>query len=132
VPQRLVEGALILLGGYLACGAVFAVAFHALGLARVDPAARGAGPGFRLLVTPGIVALWPLLLLRWRAASSGRSFLGSVERPVTPRGLRRLHAYLAAALAVLLPLVLAAALAWRAPEIPPTAWPAGLATGAGR
>ncbi|MGE0638904.1 MAG: hypothetical protein AB7G12_03385 [Thermoanaerobaculia bacterium] len=35
------------------------------GIERIDPAARGASRGFRLIVLPGAVALWPLLLRRW-------------------------------------------------------------------
>ena len=50
---------------YAALGAVFAVAFVAFGIGRVDPAARTSGWGFRLLAIPGSAALWPLLAWRW-------------------------------------------------------------------
>ena len=50
---------------YLALGAVFGVAFLARGLEVVDPAARGTGFGFRAILIPGILGLWPYLLLRW-------------------------------------------------------------------
>ena len=40
-------------------------AFFVDGVPRIDPAARGTGWGFRLLVFPGVVALWPLLAVRW-------------------------------------------------------------------
>jgi len=56
------------IGLYLAAGLVFAGAFHVFGLARVDPAARGAGWGFRLLITPALAALWPVMAARWIAA----------------------------------------------------------------
>ena len=47
-------------------GSIFAVAFAAFGAARLDPNARGASLGFRLLIVlPGATALWPLLLRRW-------------------------------------------------------------------
>jgi hypothetical protein len=36
---------------------------------RIDPMARGAGWGFRLLITPGAALFWPLLLVRWAAGS---------------------------------------------------------------
>lgn len=52
-------------GSYLAAGLVFALAFVTAGVQRVDPAARGAPWGFRLLILPGAAALWPLLLARW-------------------------------------------------------------------
>jgi hypothetical protein len=50
---------------YLSLGLIFAVAFVAAGIERVDPQAKGSGLGFRLIVLPGVTALWPLLLVRW-------------------------------------------------------------------
>lgn len=54
-------------GIYAALGLLFAVPFVARGIDRVDPAAAGASWGFRLIVLPGVVALWPLLAHRWIA-----------------------------------------------------------------
>jgi hypothetical protein len=54
-----------LAGAYAAAGVVFAAAFVTWGVQRVDPAAKGAQLGFRLLILPGCAALWPLLLGRW-------------------------------------------------------------------
>jgi hypothetical protein len=56
---------LILLGAYLACGLVFAIPFALMGVKRIDPHAAHGSPGFRLLVIPGTMAFWPLLLRRW-------------------------------------------------------------------
>ena len=53
-----------LLSSYLAIGLLFAVPFVLFGVERIDPAARGATWGFRLLILPGAAALWPLLLSR--------------------------------------------------------------------
>ena len=50
---------------YLAIGGIFALAFVSVGIARVDPSAAGSSWGFRALVVPGAVALWPVLLARW-------------------------------------------------------------------
>lgn len=50
---------------YGALGLVFAVLFVTMGIERVDPLAKGSGIGFRLIVLPGVAALWPLLLARW-------------------------------------------------------------------
>ena len=55
-----------LLGLYLAAGLFFAVAFHLRGMRRVDAGVRGSTWGFRILVTPGVVALWPWLARSWR------------------------------------------------------------------
>ena len=57
-------------GTYLALGLLFSVPFLAAGLGRIDPSARGAPWGFRLIVLPGVVALWPLLLRRWASGAT--------------------------------------------------------------
>ena len=57
-----------LAGAYAVAGAVFAFAFVIWGVQRVDRAAKGAPLGFRLLILPGSMALWPLLLGRWMRA----------------------------------------------------------------
>ena len=49
---------------YAVIGAASALVFLLWGLDRIDPAARGAY-AFRPLLIPGIVLLWPLVLLRW-------------------------------------------------------------------
>jgi hypothetical protein len=51
--------------GYFALGILFALAFVAAGIGRVDPVAKDSGVGFRLIIFPGVVALWPWLLKRW-------------------------------------------------------------------
>jgi len=52
-------------GLYLALGAAFAVPFALVGAGKIDPDARGATWGFRLLVMPGAALLWPILARRW-------------------------------------------------------------------
>lgn len=64
-PETIASVLVSLLGAYAGLGVLFAVPFVARGIERVDPAARGASPGFRLIVLPGVVALWPLLARRW-------------------------------------------------------------------
>ncbi len=53
------------LGAYAMLGAIFAIAFVARGIGSVDPVAKDSSVGFRLIVFPGVVALWPLLLRAW-------------------------------------------------------------------
>ena len=50
---------------YVTLGTIFGVIFVLRGAGRVDPSAIGAPWGFRLLILPGSIALWPLLLRRW-------------------------------------------------------------------
>lgn len=53
------------LGVYLAVGVLFALPFVFVGVQRIDPDAAGAGIGFRLVILPGVVMLWPVMALRW-------------------------------------------------------------------
>jgi hypothetical protein len=57
------------LAAYLAAGLIFALCFVIAGIGRIDAAARDSSLGFRLIVLPGAVALWPLLLKRWIEAT---------------------------------------------------------------
>jgi hypothetical protein len=60
----------VALGAYVTLGLLFAIAFVTAGVQRIDPVARGTGIGFRLLILPGVVALWPLLARRWIIGAS--------------------------------------------------------------
>jgi len=52
------------LEAYSAAGLLFAAVF-VFGVQRLDSEAQGSGIGFRLLIAPGVAALWPLFLSRW-------------------------------------------------------------------
>ena len=52
-------------GVYLAGGALFAIFFLSRGLEKMDTAAHGSGWGFRLIILPGTIVLWPVLLSKW-------------------------------------------------------------------
>ena len=55
---------------YALLGVVFAFAFVTIGVKRIDSQANGSSVAFRLLILPGSVAFWPLLLRRWIAGKS--------------------------------------------------------------
>jgi hypothetical protein len=67
MAAELFVGALML---YAAMGGLFAIAFVSRGVSRIDGQADGAGLGFRLIILPGVTALWPVLLHRWIRARS--------------------------------------------------------------
>jgi hypothetical protein len=69
------------LEAYAGLGLIFAVPCVCVGVQRLDSEAQGSGIAFRLLILPGVVAFWPMLLHRWTR--------GSVEPPVekTPHRL---------------------------------------------
>lgn len=51
-------------GAYLLLGLLFALPFSARWVNRLDEVAAHGTPGFRGLIVPGSVLLWPVLLLR--------------------------------------------------------------------
>ena len=63
--EQIANALVVALEAYALVGGVFALAFVAAGVSRIDPAARGAGIAFRVMILPGSAAFWPMLLLRW-------------------------------------------------------------------
>jgi len=47
---------------------VFAVPFVIKGVTRIDENAVGSKWGFRLIIIPGSIVFWPLLLRKWLKA----------------------------------------------------------------
>jgi hypothetical protein len=62
---------------YAGVGLAAGVAFVALGVDRIDPAAKGSGWGFRMMILPGAAALWPWTLRAWRSSGPIRSAEGT-------------------------------------------------------
>jgi hypothetical protein len=56
---------LVLSGFYLICGLAFAVPFAVFGVGKIDTHAAHGTWGFRLLIIPGTMLLWPMLAWRW-------------------------------------------------------------------
>ena len=66
------EVTLLIALAYVLCGLAVGVPFVLSGVDRVDEAARGASLGFRLLILPGTIALWPVVATKWiKAPRSG-------------------------------------------------------------
>lgn len=59
---------LMIVALYLLAGLLFAIAFVTKGVTKVDEGAQGSGWGFRLIIVPGSIVFWPLLLKKWIAA----------------------------------------------------------------
>jgi hypothetical protein len=55
----------IVIGIYLSLGLLFSIFFVSKGVNKLDEGAHGAGIGFRLVIIPGCMVFWPLLLKRW-------------------------------------------------------------------
>ena len=50
---------------YLLIGFLFAIAFAVKGVQKIDPVAAESNWKFRLLIIPGSMAFWPMLLKKW-------------------------------------------------------------------
>jgi len=61
------QGLILIVEAYAAVGAVVALGFLALGIARVPPTPGHVTLGARALLFPATLALWPLILRRWIA-----------------------------------------------------------------
>lgn len=107
---RICLGALAL---YAALGSLFAAAFHWRGLHKIDSATRGAGLGFRLMITPGVIALWPYLAWQWRNVRFAAAMPHNAPPLIRPERLRIWHRLAWRTLAVAVPVVVATALWWR-------------------
>jgi hypothetical protein len=105
IPAEIFVG---LLETYLFIGAVFAVLFVPAGIKSIDPAAEGSTLGFRIIIVPGVILLWPLLFKRWMVEKDARMI----------QPLRRAHRAIWIVLPVILGVLFFAALLRRGPTMP--------------
>ena len=59
----------MILLGWALVGLVVAAGFLLIGVDRIDPAAHGAW-SFRIAILPGVVILWPVVVVRWSILSA--------------------------------------------------------------
>jgi len=64
-------------GIYLLLGVLFVVPFLLKGLTKVDAGAHGGTIGFKIIIIPGVIVFWPLLLRKWMKANHHPSNLKS-------------------------------------------------------
>jgi hypothetical protein len=62
-----------IVGIYLICGFVFALAFIFKGVQVIDEGAKDSTWGFRIIIIPASMVFWPLLLTKWIRVSKNRS-----------------------------------------------------------
>jgi hypothetical protein len=53
------------IAAYLFAGIVFTIFFQAKGLSKIDEGVQGSSWGFRIIIIPGCIVFWPLLLKKW-------------------------------------------------------------------
>ena len=86
-------------------GAIIAAAFLTIGIDRIDEDAEGAYV-FRLLLVPGILLIWPLVLWRWYVLETGRDNWKKRHEPI-----RNIHFRVAIFFAIAIPVIMAISLA---------------------
>jgi len=61
----MVEILLIIAAIYLLGGVLFVIPFLMKGLNKVDEGANGSTIGFKIIIIPGVIVFWPVLLSKW-------------------------------------------------------------------
>ena len=61
----MVEILLIIAAIYLLGGVLFVIAFLMNGLEKIDEGAHGSTIGFKIIIIPGVIVFWPVLLSKW-------------------------------------------------------------------
>ena len=65
---------LMIVAVYLLCGLLFAIPFIIKGVTAIDPdGAHGTKWAFRIIIIPGTMVFWPVLLKKWMAANKTKS-----------------------------------------------------------
>jgi hypothetical protein len=100
--------------GILACLLIQFSKLHLL-----DDSADGGSFGFRIVITPGIILLWPLVLYKTRASKKASDMTANGEHQASALQLRSKQRLSIVILAVIIPILFATALLARpnAPEL---------------
>jgi len=61
----MIEIILIIVAIYLLGGVLFVIPFLMKGLNKIDEGANGSTIGFKIIVIPGVIVFWPVLLSKW-------------------------------------------------------------------
>ena len=61
----MVEILLIIAAIYLLVGVLFVIPFLMKGLNKIDEGAHGSTIGFKIIIIPGVIVFWPVLLSKW-------------------------------------------------------------------
>jgi len=61
----MVEILLIIAVIYLVLGVLFVIPFLMKGLTKGDEGANGSTIGFKIIIIPGVIVFWPVLVSKW-------------------------------------------------------------------
>jgi hypothetical protein len=66
----MIEVVLIVAVVYLTLGVLFVIPFLLKGLTKVDAGAHGGSVGFKIIIIPGVIVFWPVLIKKWIKANA--------------------------------------------------------------
>ncbi|MEP7307467.1 MAG: hypothetical protein ABJA98_18320 [Acidobacteriota bacterium] len=69
MPLEIAQVIVAMFEAYAVAGVIFALLFLPRAVVRMDPRVAGSPRTLRLLILPGLVALWPLFAWRWIAGT---------------------------------------------------------------
>jgi len=115
--EHLFSVLLFIAAAYLGCGALVAAFFFVRWCGSFDPSAREGSWGFRVLIAPGVVALWPVILAQVARLQRNQKVEGEAETPISPEALRRNHSLAFVVLGILAQVIFAVVLTRRAPRL---------------
>ncbi|MEP7164380.1 MAG: hypothetical protein ABI741_06795 [Ferruginibacter sp.] len=72
MTETIINIILLIMAIYLAAGFIFSIIFIAKGLQVLDEGAHGTGIGFKLIIVPGCIVFWPVLLKKWMKAGRNK------------------------------------------------------------
>ena len=114
----IVEIILLIAACYLALGFLFAIAFIIKGVHAIDEGAHGSSIGFYIIIIPGVIVFWPVLLKKWIQIKGSRKAAEQAPKySFAIKPLRKKHFQVWQILALLLPFIIIAAIVVR-PEFP--------------
>lgn len=65
MAETIINIALVIITIYLLAGVIFSLVFVTKGIKQIDEGTHGTGIGFRLIILPGCIIFWPVLLKKW-------------------------------------------------------------------
>jgi hypothetical protein len=69
----IVSGVFIVITVYVVAGIIFTIFFQIKGLSKIDEGVHGSTIGFRIIIIPGCIVFWPVLLRKWLMISNNPS-----------------------------------------------------------
>jgi hypothetical protein len=111
--ETIIVSTWVAFGIYCAVGFLLLVPMHKVMLNSLDESMAGASIGFRIVVTPGLVLLWPVIVRRWIRSRRLNPKTAEIIQSRASENARLAHVWITRILAISIPIAFALALAGR-------------------